>query len=148
MNGIKTLRNIFIVAGFYGIYFAVFQFLALIWRRIFVFDRTFSNFLGHIQMWSLTEFPFWVFCILSGYCIPYLIESDYKIRWALALGSMFLIHALLFTYVHYAEGPDLFDYSTRLLSISLPLVLCPLGVILHNKRRKEKTEQPFPPDRE
>ena len=137
---IKTIRNFFIIAGFYGIYFAFFQFLALAWRRAFVFDRIFSNLLGQIQMWSLTELPFWIFCILSGYFIPYLIDSEHKIRWAFILGCMFLIHTLLYTYVHYAEGPTLFDYSSRLLSISIPIVLCPLGVILNKRLKKQKTE--------
>ncbi len=137
---IKTLRNFLIVSGFYGIYHAAFSFVALFWRKAVVYDRVFSGQIGHVMMWISFQFPFWLFCIIAGYCIPYVIESTRKYTWAIVLGGIFTIYNLLFTGVHYAEAPQLFDLTTGFINIIASLILCPLGVYLHCKLKPDKPE--------
>lgn len=129
------------MAGFYGIYFGVVQFFALIWRRAFVYDRWFSGTSGELLMWFLSYFPFWLFCIVSGFVIPYVIESQRRYAWAIVLGSLFLLNSLLFTSVHYAEGFRILDIVKYCINIFSPIVLCALGTFLHYKYINGKPEQ-------
>ena len=137
--GNKTFRNLLIVAGFYGIYYAVFQFIALLWRNAFVFDRTFSNLTGQIMSWTLYEIPFWIYLALSGFLIPLVVESKRIYIWAVVMGGIFVLNSLLFSSVHYATAPTFFDNTTRFLTIFLPLALCPLGSFLQKKWERSKT---------
>jgi hypothetical protein len=137
---IKLLRNFLIVAGFYGIYYAVFQFISLLWRNIFVLDHIFSGVSGEFFMWILWDFPTWLFCVLSGYFIPFVIDSKRKISWALALGGIFALNDLLFMGIHHATAPPIFYTSTRYLSIIMPLVLCPAGSLLQERMKNREPE--------
>ncbi|CAB1080962.1 hypothetical protein D1AOALGA4SA_8629 [Olavius algarvensis Delta 1 endosymbiont] len=93
-------------------------------------------------MWLLYEFPFWIYCVVSGFCIPFVIESRRIYYWTCVLGGIFVLNSILFTSVHYAEEPTLFDNSTRFLNIIFPLVLCPAGAFLRDRWSNRKPEQP------
>jgi hypothetical protein len=138
----QVMRNFLITAGFFGIYFSVFQFLTLLWRKYFIYDRVISGFTDKFFSFITWDLPFWIFCIIAGYCIPYVIESTRKYTWAFILGGMFTLHSLLFTSVHYAQAPQLFDIATHLMWVGASLVLCPVGVFLHYKHKKRRPEQP------
>ena len=137
---LQILRNFLIVAGFYGIYYGVVQFIALFWRKAVVYDRLFSGQIGQFASWISWEFPFWLFYIIAGYCIPYVIESRRKYIWALVSGGIFTLHNILFTSVYYAQTPQLFDLTTRFINMAASLILFPLGVYIHVKLKAGKTK--------
>ena len=138
---LKIYRNFLIAAGFYGIYYAVFQFLAVLWRRFLVQERIFSGYIGQISMWLIWEIPIWLFCLVSGYLLPYVIESERKYAWSLVLGGIFVLNSILFTSTYYAKGPNMFDLTTRFINIVSPMVLCALGTHLQQKSSKQKPDQ-------
>lgn len=138
---IKIIRNFLITAGFYGIYYAVIQFVALIWRRSIVQDRVFSGDFGQFLMWFAWEIPFWLYCLAAGYFLTFVVESERKYTWAIVLGSIFVINNILFTSVYYAEAPDFFDITTRCINIVSGLLFCTLGAFFHQKYKRPKPEQ-------
>jgi hypothetical protein len=140
-NKIHFIRNFLIAAGFYGIYYAIIQFIALLWRKVVVYDRIFSGSLEQFLSWVAWELPFWLFCIIAGYFIPHIIESKRKYTWAIVVGGLFTLHSILFTSVYYAQTPQIFDLTTRFTNMAASLILCPLGVYLHYKHKKTKPEQ-------
>jgi len=137
----QILRNLLIAAGFYGIYYAVIQFIALFWRTAVVYDREFSGQIGKLMMWISTEIPFWLFCIVAGFCIPYVIESKRKYIWAIVCGCVFTVHSILFTNVYYSQTPELFDLTTRFVNMVASLILFPAGVYIHLKLNAGRPEQ-------
>ena len=138
---LKIYRNFLIAAGFYGIYYAVFQFLAVLWRRFLVQDRVFSGSIGQFSMWFIWEIPLWLFCLVSGYLLPFVIESERKYAWSIVLGCIFVLNTILFTNIYYAKAPNMFDLTTRFINIASPLALCALGTFLQQKSSKQKPEQ-------
>ena len=143
----QIIRNFLITAGFYGIYYAFFQFFTSLWRKYFIYDRVISGFTDKLFSFIAWDLPFWLFCIIAGYCIPYVIESTRKYTWAIILGGMFTLHSLLFTSVHYAQAPQLFDLARRFIYVGASLVLCPVGVFLHFKHKSSGPEQAAVTDR-
>ena len=98
-------------------------------------------------MWFLGSFPLWLYCIISGFLIPFVIESRRKYAWSIVLGSLFVLNCLLFTSVHYAEVPRVFDITKRCINIISPIMLCPFGAYLYNKYKIGKPGQAAVADR-
>jgi hypothetical protein len=142
----QIIRNFLIAAGFYGIYYAAFQFVALIWRKAIVYDRPFPGQFGQLLIWSAWEFPYWLFCIISGFFIPYVIELRRNYLWAIIAGTVFTLHNILFTSVYYAQTPGIIDLTTRFINMISPLVLFPFGVFLLRKYKRNAPEQLCPRD--
>jgi len=141
---LKTWRNLLIAFGFYGAYYAFFQFIVLIWRNIFVFDHTFSNLSGKFYMWLLYGIPVWIFLVISGFIVPILIESSRRYSWSFIVGSIFVISSILFSRAYYAEEPSIFENLARYSNIFFPLVFCPLGTLIFEKWKKQKSEHCSP----
>ena len=131
---INIVRNFLITGGFYGIYYAAFQFLAVLWRRFFVQDRVFSGYIGRFSVWFLWEIPLWIFCLVSGYFLPFVIESEHKYTWSIILGCIFVLNSILFNHIYDVKAQNLFDFATRLINIISPIAFCAVGTFL-NKRK-------------
>lgn len=129
-------RNILIVAGFYGIYFALIQLIALVWRQVFVLGKTFTGEPGQVLSWFLWEFPYWTSCLASGFLLPFVILSERRKLWAAILGCVFSAHILLFTAMHYVRQPTGLEITLDHLKWILPLPLCMAGTLIHQKVMK------------
>jgi len=135
---ITFVRNLLITGGFYGLYYAVIQFLTLLWRKAFVLERVFTGGGGQILSWFLWDFPFWLFCVVSGFVLPYVVESRAKFRWSVGLGVVFALNGILFTTVHWTRTPTLLESTLTRLSWLLPVIFCLAGTLLQDQREKRK----------